>query len=179
MTKKAKQRYDHTALIALNKSNLTLRWQFKTYKIDGAPYWQTLAPNKKPAFWPWKEYRVKPGQDTHFSPTVEAAERADYWQNKGVSAEEKGAVLAPIEPTFGQLAKVKTLPGGKHAVAAPYDDPLDVLRRIMRALSCAGIAQTNSPTVEEHIAMDMTKRQLETLVGSIKYACSNSKDIEE
>jgi hypothetical protein len=171
MTKKAKQRYDHTALIALNKSNPKLRWQFKTYKIDGAPYWQTLAPNKKPAFWPWKEYRVKPGQDTHFSPTVEAAERADYWQNKGVSAEEKGAVLAPIEPTFGQLAKVKTLPGGKHAVAAPvpsFDSSVDKLGRVIRALGDA-IPPSADADIEEFLTMDMTERRRAQLLSTIAY----------
>lgn len=156
MTKK-QRRHDHTALIALNKANPTLRWQFKGTKFNGATYWQTLPAHKKPLFWAWKEYRILPGQDT------------------GVSAEEKEAVAKSIIRPDAWEA----LSGGKHAVVE-NEDTVNVLRKILRKLQDVGLVQIeDAPGNEEFITMDMTERQRVDLIASIKYITRNGKEIEQ
>ena len=54
---------DHSKLKDIAKANPGLRWQFRNMRKNGTAYWQTLPPNKVPAWNPEKIYRVKPGQE--------------------------------------------------------------------------------------------------------------------
>jgi len=137
-TKRTTTRHDHTALKQIAKANPKLRWQFKGNKISGVTYWQTLAADRKPQFWPWKEYRVAPGQ--------------------GVSAEEKEATAKDIMAPDAWLAL--------HNGITPYDAPKDTLDKILDELCKYGIGDAGE--WEEHISMDMTLRQIEKLIANIK-----------
>jgi hypothetical protein len=154
-------RHDHTELKRISElhHNRNLRWQVKGKSKYGATYWQTLAPGKKPLFWPWKEYRILPGQGVAIG----------YESPAGVSAEEKEAVAKSIMAPDA----FEALQQGKEAGAI---DTIDALKRIMNALAKSDLISQG--IADEYITLDMTERQRIDLIASIKYITRNGKEIK-